>query len=124
MIRRTPRSTRTDTLFPYTTLFRSEHVGKPLGRILRVQRHVGGAGLQYRQQANHHLQAAIDAHRDAVVRLHPEPAQVVRQAVGGGIELVETPLLAFVLDGNRIGRSSPLLLDQSTEEHTSALQSL
>src|SRR3546814_2066832 len=28
MIRRPPRSTRTDTLFPYTTLFRS-HVGNP-----------------------------------------------------------------------------------------------
>src|SRR3546814_5700800 len=31
MIRRPPRSTRTDTLFPYTTLFRSmfsQHVGK------------------------------------------------------------------------------------------------
>src|SRR3546814_12385793 len=26
MIRRPPRSTRTDTLFPYTTLFRSERV--------------------------------------------------------------------------------------------------
>src|SRR3546814_15577689 len=26
MIRRPPRSTRTDTLFPYTTLFRSRHV--------------------------------------------------------------------------------------------------
>src|SRR3546814_21024438 len=26
MIRRTPRFTRTDTLFPYTTLFRSDHV--------------------------------------------------------------------------------------------------
>src|SRR3546814_7877 len=26
MIRRPPRSTRTDTLFPYTTLFRSDHV--------------------------------------------------------------------------------------------------
>src|SRR3546814_7045006 len=26
MIRRPPRSTRTDTLFPYTTLFRSPHV--------------------------------------------------------------------------------------------------
>src|SRR3546814_3815393 len=26
MIRRPPRSTRTDTLFPYTTLFRSHHV--------------------------------------------------------------------------------------------------
>src|SRR3546814_19637961 len=30
MIRRPPRSTRTDTLFPYTTLFRSQAVGAPL----------------------------------------------------------------------------------------------
>src|SRR3546814_7231037 len=29
MIRRPPRSTRTDTLFPYTTLFRSLHAGRP-----------------------------------------------------------------------------------------------
>src|SRR3546814_10857884 len=28
MIRRPPRSTRTDTLFPYTTLFRSGHPGR------------------------------------------------------------------------------------------------
>src|SRR3546814_14727088 len=28
MIRRPPRSTRTDTLFPYTTLFRSEHADR------------------------------------------------------------------------------------------------
>src|SRR3546814_4784016 len=28
MIRRPPRATRTDTLFPYTTLFRSQHVGR------------------------------------------------------------------------------------------------
>src|SRR3546814_10854414 len=27
MIRRPPRSTRTDTLFPYTTLFRSQDIG-------------------------------------------------------------------------------------------------
>src|SRR3546814_6797199 len=27
MTRRPPRSTRTDTLFPYTTLFRSRHAG-------------------------------------------------------------------------------------------------
>src|SRR3546814_6918298 len=32
MIRRPPRSTRTDTLFPYTTLFRSIH----RSRILRI----------------------------------------------------------------------------------------
>src|SRR3546814_20232024 len=30
MIRRPPRSTRTDTLFPYTTLFRSHHTIRPL----------------------------------------------------------------------------------------------
>src|SRR3546814_5192696 len=36
MIRRTPRSTRTDTLFPYTTLFRSAgHAGH-----LRIQAEV------------------------------------------------------------------------------------
>src|SRR3546814_7533407 len=32
MIRRPPRSTRTDTLFPYTTLFRSEAGFFPFGR--------------------------------------------------------------------------------------------
>src|SRR3546814_4980287 len=35
MIRRPPRSTRTDTLFPYTTLFRSAACG---------QRHITAAG--------------------------------------------------------------------------------
>src|SRR3546814_1321131 len=30
MIRRPPRSTRTDTLFPYTTLFRSAHPPPPI----------------------------------------------------------------------------------------------
>src|SRR3546814_902087 len=33
MIRRPPRSTRTDTLFPYTTLFRSSGCGKALAVI-------------------------------------------------------------------------------------------
>src|SRR3546814_5232171 len=35
MIRRPPRSTRTDTLFPYATLFRSWHI--PVSRCLREQ---------------------------------------------------------------------------------------
>src|SRR3546814_18135899 len=38
MIRRPPRSTRTDTLFPYTTLFRSREA-EP-GRYLPYARHV------------------------------------------------------------------------------------
>src|SRR3546814_3251445 len=37
MIRRPPRSTRTDTLFPYTTLFRSI-VGDPHGILVIVER--------------------------------------------------------------------------------------
>src|SRR3546814_12857663 len=45
MIRRPPRSTRTDTLFPYTTLFRSPHgmtfadTGFGLGYALHQQEH-------------------------------------------------------------------------------------
>src|SRR3546814_1697262 len=35
MIRRPPRSTRTDTLFPYTTLFRSGHRPQPRSRAAR-----------------------------------------------------------------------------------------
>src|SRR3546814_14464656 len=36
MIRRPPRSTRTDTLFPYTTLFRSFHChGRTVGKCVR-----------------------------------------------------------------------------------------
>src|SRR3546814_16670753 len=50
MIRRPPRSTRTDTLFPYTTLFRSEADrpilgrGVCLGRVHRKLRHARHAG--------------------------------------------------------------------------------
>src|SRR3546814_8459078 len=46
MIRLPPRSTRTDTLFPYTTLFRSvvvELVGGPHDRLL-VRRSLRSAG--------------------------------------------------------------------------------
>src|SRR3546814_2857055 len=35
MIRRPPRSTRTDTLFPYTTLFRSYQYLHPQGTVLQ-----------------------------------------------------------------------------------------
>src|SRR3546814_18927045 len=44
MIRRPPRSTRTDTLFPYTTLFRSEY-------RLDVQAAAAGAGQAHRDPA-------------------------------------------------------------------------
>src|SRR3546814_4825908 len=56
MIRRPPRSTRTDTLFPYTTLFRSVHLADHQGR-----------------QGQPHRGAAFDAarrHRLAASRTH------------------------------------------------------
>src|SRR3546814_1538416 len=37
MIRRPPRSTRTDTLFPYTTLFRSARRSREVGFVGHVQ---------------------------------------------------------------------------------------
>src|SRR3546814_1537392 len=52
MIRRPPRSTRTDTLFPYTTLFRSDHIQHlglrrgPLGSDRAGQLSAGGAGAR------------------------------------------------------------------------------
>src|SRR3546814_10054313 len=49
MIRRPPRSTRTDTLFPYTTLFRSRTVGcertTPANQSYPVRRCSGRGGM-------------------------------------------------------------------------------
>src|SRR3546814_11173051 len=45
MIRRPPRSTRTDTLFPYTTLFRSRH-RRRTGRRNSMRYRTLGGGLQ------------------------------------------------------------------------------
>src|SRR3546814_12966539 len=59
MIRRPPRSTRTDTLFPYTTLFRS---ARPTGEVAVRGRGGALAGLQP-------VAVLRDAHRAA--GMHP-----------------------------------------------------
>src|SRR3546814_6095383 len=46
MIRRPPRSTRTDTLFPYTTLFRSV-CPTPIGSYEYRKRRANGASIMY-----------------------------------------------------------------------------
>src|SRR3546814_9845494 len=53
MIRRPPRSTRTDTLFPYTTLFRSElgRARRDDGRAAAVGAHLDRADAGRRQAA-------------------------------------------------------------------------
>src|SRR3546814_4165620 len=52
MRRRQPRTTRTDTLFPYTTLFRSHHIDGALARK-RAQEHLKAAHteLEFRVEA-------------------------------------------------------------------------
>src|SRR3546814_11417463 len=57
MIRRPPRSTRTDTLFPYTTLFRSQVDRAHLGRALVVV----GDGVVAVDQC---LVGVVDGHGD------------------------------------------------------------
>src|SRR3546814_12490846 len=77
MIRRPPRSTRTDTLFPYTTLFRALHVApldlvaaRPLGHQadhrIAGRAELGGARLRQPGQVagrldHRHLHAETDA---------------------------------------------------------------
>src|SRR3546814_3678244 len=45
MIRRPPRSTRTDTLFPYTTLFRSQALRRHAFTLLRLWHAVFAGGF-------------------------------------------------------------------------------
>src|SRR3546814_8222713 len=63
MIRRPPRSTRTDTLFPYTTLFRSELLGQ-----LRVDAEPLRGARQHRVDAVERLPRDTRGHR----RQHPD----------------------------------------------------
>src|SRR3546814_19950510 len=68
MIRRPPRSTRTDTLFPYTTLFRS-------GRFERQVRHrqdaAAPACLRYRR-------ADLGRRRDVAAEISPSVSKASR----------------------------------------------
>src|SRR3546814_10275513 len=95
MIRRPPRSTRTDTLFPYTTLFRSaaprraerpEHRDPQWreGRARRVDRH---PRRRRPERPGRHPEAARTARavadgREAVRRLARRPPGLGQQAPG------------------------------------------
>src|SRR3546814_4423013 len=64
MIRRPPRSTRTDTLFPYTTLFRSAGNRHPQA----ARQGPAPAGARHRRGAVH-LAAQPRADRDGVLTM-------------------------------------------------------
>src|SRR3546814_11657183 len=84
MIRRPPRSTRTDTLFPYTTLFRSA-LGRDVGRgtlvLDQLTDAVGVVGLVGQHDG---ARAAVVEQRvgdPAVVRLPGGQAEPAREAL-------------------------------------------
>src|SRR3546814_9212566 len=95
MIRRPPRSTRTDTLVPYTTLFRSE---ESVGGALHVHDIVGMAA-----DPAQNAEAGLNEER----RFH----QSTVQEMGKIIEVAR--VIAFKLEPR-----------SRSEEHTSELQSL
>src|SRR3546814_10353921 len=97
MIRRPPRSTRTDTLFPYTTLFRSV----PRGSGWSFDR---GSGMRVRP-------------RRVTVK-----ARVVKLAGKAGA--VGTHLRYLERDGVSREGDSGRFYSTRSEEHTSELQSL
>src|SRR3546814_21040607 len=51
MLRRPPRSTRTDTLFPYTTLFRSARAADPDRLVRRVEQRRVQVGARHARKA-------------------------------------------------------------------------
>src|SRR3546814_1790042 len=113
MIRRPPRSTRTDTLFPYTTLFRSRDT-LPL---LHVARDVGIAGTL---DACALGQLALDLHvvRHAGTRL-AITTNHQRLDIGCGAGLGP----AAVVDAD-VTVATEIRNARRSEEHTSELQSL
>src|SRR3546814_2241866 len=109
MIRRPPRSTRTDTLFPYTTLFRSTGAFGVVGAVLRVR---GGRGRATCVAGSIRSLTAFPARGDqrrsivfviGVVR----PAAVI--VLAGVVAPAVVAIIVFVASCRRPGRGSPRL---------------
>ena len=81
-----------------------QHVGQTLGRVVRVERHIGAARLENRQQADQQLRRAFNGNRHRHIRAHALVTQVVGQAVGvpmqmGVIEAAAVPQQGDVVRG-------------------------
>src|SRR3546814_5083752 len=112
MIRRPPRSTRTDTLLPYTTLFLSSR-NRVQRRITRLSPHP----CCLRRQGIH-------------ARVHPtEPCGAMQLRPGGGVDPPRVREESWNVAPCQGSAWMPALRPreagvQSSEEHTSELQSL
>src|SRR3546814_4647699 len=100
MIRRPPRSTRTDTLFPYTTLFRSLAMGEAAVGLHQL---VGGAGGHLDMIAEHAIMPDFergDAGLLAIFRL--QRGDGAAAVPGEATQFVQRRVIAV---GDKIGRA-------------------
>ncbi len=89
-----------------------EHELQALGGISGVQRHVGAAGLEDGERADHQVEAAFDAQGDSDVGTHAEIEQVMGKPVGPGIECSIGERVVVERHRDRIGRVERLRLEQ------------
>src|SRR3546814_2129304 len=115
MIRRPPRSTRTDTLFPYTTLFRSD---QPLPLKLLVDR--GAVAVPFERW---HRRRTRDFGSRAIQRRGRDGVARARRPAGDRIG-VETGDFDRRDRRRAASHGERRCGEQRSEEHTSELQSL
>ncbi|RPK67118.1 hypothetical protein EES42_23140 [Streptomyces sp. ADI95-17] len=89
-----------------------DHVPQPLGRVGRVQRHVGGTRLEHAEQRAHQVRAVVQAHRDQRAGADAPLRQVPRQSLGPLVQLPVGQPLPAVLQGHRVGPARGPLLHQ------------
>src|SRR3546814_4676179 len=99
MIRRPPRSKRTDTLSPYTTLFRS------MGRLLQAFKLVSAAQPVYDR--------VVHAQRSKQLPRGPAPEEIADAAVQAGIINVQE---AQLLKDSQAARLEAIEVDVYTPE--------
>src|SRR3546814_4615691 len=80
MIRRPPRSTRTDTLFPYTTLFRSLVLLQGLVQLAKHQVLQPGVDRQVQVAAIHRQRHRLHILDDAAQAVFDDPAAARRRS--------------------------------------------
>src|SRR3546814_10061328 len=122
MIRRPPRSTRTDTLFPYTTLFRSRPEiveAQPHAEVEQPLEHRRRAGAFVQKHALGHFEFEPLGGKLALRQRLRDGRHEVRvvELFGGDVDRyshVRRPSRRFVAGGAQ----------HRSEEHTSELQSL
>src|SRR3546814_5595684 len=126
MIRRPPRSTRTDPLFPYTTLFRSGRTEALQARQAEGQQVAAlGAGEGVQLVDRHALQVPEHLRRVVVAQQQGEGLRRGHEDAGRPAALALALRLRRVAGARLAGDGEAHLLDRlRSEEHTSELQSL